>query len=98
MKIRMAAFAACTMLICFCAGARGELKVTIHSEASGIPDNVVAEIIAENPDAQEITFLKCEDASPKPPATTCRYKEKEHIPNEQAWFYKNKGHPADSWL
>ena len=47
MKIRMAAFAACTMLICFCAGARGELKVTIHSEASGIPDNVVAEIIAE---------------------------------------------------
>ena len=66
MKIRMAAFASCTMLICFCAGARGELKVTIHSEASGIPDNVVAEIIAENPDAQNITFLKCEDASSKP--------------------------------
>ena len=65
MKIRMAALAACAMLICFCAGARGEPKVTIHSEASGIPDNVVAEIIAENPDAQEITFLKCEDASPK---------------------------------
>ena len=66
MKIRMAAFAACAMLICFCAGARGEPKVTIHSEASGIPDNVVAEIIAENPDAQKITFLKCEDASPEP--------------------------------
>ncbi len=30
MKIRMAAFAACAMLICFCAGARGEPKVTIH--------------------------------------------------------------------
>ena len=66
MKIRMAAFAACAMLICFCAGARGEPKVTIHIKASGIPDNVVAEIIAENPDAQEITFLKCEDASPEP--------------------------------
>ena len=66
MKIRMAAFAACAMLICFCAGARGEPKVTIHIKASGIPDNVVAEIIAENPDAQKITFLKCEDASPKP--------------------------------
>ena len=62
MKIRMAAFAACAMLICFCAGARGEPKVTIHSEASGIPDNIVAEI----PDAQKITFLKCEDASPRP--------------------------------
>lgn len=66
MKIHMAAFAACATLICFCAGARGELKATIHSKTSGIPDNVVAEIIAENPDAQEITFLKCEDASPKP--------------------------------
>ena len=55
MKIRMAALAACAMLICFCVGARGEPKVTIHSEASGIPDNVVAEIIAENPDAQKIT-------------------------------------------
>ena len=66
MKIRMAALTSCAMLICFCAGARGETKVTIHSEASGIPDNVVAEIIAENPDAQNITFLKCEDASSKP--------------------------------
>ena len=66
MKIRMAAFAACAMLICFCAGACGEPKVTIYSKASGIPDNVVAEIIAENPDAQEITFLKCEDAIPEP--------------------------------
>ena len=32
MKIRMAAFAACTMLICFCAGARGEPKVTIRNQ------------------------------------------------------------------
>ena len=66
MKIRMAALTACAMLICFCAGARGEPKITIHSKALGIPDNVVAEIIAENPDAQEITFLKCEDARSKP--------------------------------
>ena len=66
MKIRMAALTACAMLICFCTGAHGEPKITIHINASGIPDNVVAEIIAENPDAQKITFLKCEDASPKP--------------------------------
>lgn len=36
--------------------------MTIYGAASGIPNSVVAEIVAENPDAQEITFLKWENA------------------------------------
>ena len=66
MKKYFAVLVACVVLMCLNVEAQGEPKVTIYGAASGIPDNVVAEIIAENPDAQEITFLKCEDASPEP--------------------------------
>ena len=66
MKKYFAVLVACVVLMCLNVEAQGEPKVTIYGAASGIPDNVVAEIIAENPDAQKITFLKCEDASPRP--------------------------------
>ena len=62
MKKYFAVLVACVVLMCLNVEAQGEPKVTIYGAASGIPNSVVAEIVAENPDAQEITFLKWENA------------------------------------
>ena len=65
MKKYFAVLVACVVLMCLNVEAQGEPKVTIYGAASGIPNSVVAEIVAENPDAQEITFLKCQNAFQK---------------------------------
>ena len=62
MKKYFAVLVACVVLMCLNVEAQGEPKVIIYGAASGIPNSVVAEIVAENPDAQEITFLKWENA------------------------------------
>ena len=62
MKKYFAVLVACVVLMCLNVEAQGEPKVTIYGAASGIPNSVVAEIVAENPDSQEITFLKWENA------------------------------------
>ena len=52
MKKYFAVLVACVVLMCLNVEAQGEPKVTIYGAASGIPNSVVAEIVAENPDAR----------------------------------------------